>query len=398
MHDGNTGRYKVIRTLALISAGVALLAAQQPCEPSKTATTELGTRSFVQDTFPVSPDSTVYSPDPLLIAVKWIRAQVRMDKPGDGLWRMDVRDQQFRPVDTILPTDFSNQAKFKWTPRIYTPGFFLDIRNAGPQNIPQFAVLQYIVMPKQARSTYYSLKVPANPDWQYTDQLKTDDTDNLDRIRMADAVGLFFSNVPGRGAWSCSGVLVAADLFLTNWHCGGPTGTRDEDMWTPEIQEDAFIDLSWDGDRLSRELRVVGVPNQSKALDFALLRVQALDRVPLPIPATIRLSPPKMNEPVVLIHHPDSDQKAISACNVANVNHAGWLQPGQPTEVTYNCDTEGGSSGAPVFGRGAVVALHHLGFTYGTNCTSDMVNKGIKISEIVSALPESLKNELRIVP
>lgn len=376
----------------------ARLASQDPCEPSKTATTELGTRSFVQDVFPVSADTTVYSPDPLLIAVKWIRAQVRLDKPGDGLWRLDVRDQQFRPIDTILPADFLNQAKFNWTPRIYTPGFFLDIRGADPKHFPQFTVLQYIVMPEQALSTYYSLKDRTKPDWHYTDQLNTDDTDNLDRIRMADAVGLFFSNVPGRGAWSCSGVLVSADLFLTNWHCGGPKDTQDEDMWTPEIQEDAFIDLSWDGDRVSRELRVVDVPSQSKALDYALLRVQSLDRAPLPIPARIRLSAPKANEPVVLIHHPDSDRKAISACNVADVNQHGWLQAGQPTEITYNCDTEGGSSGAPVFSGGAVVALHHLGFTYGTNCTSDMVNKGIKINEIVSALPQSLKNELRIVP
>jgi hypothetical protein len=386
-----------MQVIVLLLAVPARLASEGSCEPSKTATTELGTRSFVQDTFPVAPDSTVYSSAPLLIAVKWIRAQVRLDQPGDGHWRVDVRDQQFRPIDTILPTDFSNLVRFKWTPRIYTPGFFLDIWNA-PQHLPQFTVLQYIVMPEQARSTYYSLKVPATPDWRYTDQLKTDDTDNLNRIRMADAVGLFFSNVPARGAWSCSGVLVAPDLFLTNWHCGGPKDTRDEDMWTPEIQEDAFIDLSWDGDRVSRELRVVGVPSQSKALDYALLRVEALDRVPLPIPATIRLSPPKANEPVVLIHHPDSDRKAISLCNVADVNRAGWLQSGQPTEITYNCDTEGGSSGAPVFGGGAVLALHHLGFTYGTNCTSDMVNKGIKINEIVSALPKSLKDELQMVP
>ena len=397
MHDGNNGRHKVIRAVALSLAAAARLAAQDPCEPSKTATTELGMRSYVQDTFPVSLDTTLYSPDPLLIAVKWLRAQVRMDKPGDGLWRMEVRDQLFRPIDVILPQDFA-QSKYKWTPRIYTPGFFLDVRNTDAQHLPQFGVLQYIVMPAKAQSTYYSLKVQGKPDWRYTDQLRTDDRDNQDRIRMSDAVGLFFSNVPGRGAWSCSGVLVAADLFLTNWHCGGPKDTRDEDMWTPEILQDSFIDLSWDGDMVSRELRVSAVPSQNKTLDYALLRVQPLDRMPLPIPAAIRRSLPAENEPVVLIHHPESDQKAISSCNIADAKHAGWLQPNRQTEVTYNCDTEGGSSGGPVFGRGAVLALHHLGYTFGENCQSDFVNKAVKISEIVAALPEELKSELRIVP
>ena len=81
-----------------------------------------------------------------------------------------------------------------------------------------------------------------------------------------------------------------------------------------------------------------------------------------------------------------------------NLKYPGWLTADKLTEITYNCDTEGGSSGAPVFGKGAVVALHHLGFTFGTNCESDKLNKGIKIGEIVSALPESLKDELRIVP
>jgi len=51
-----------------------------------------------------------------------------------------------------------------------------------------------------------------------------------------------------------------------------------------------------------------------------------------------------------------------------------------------------------VFGKGAILALHHLGYTFGTNCQSDFVNKAVKISEIVAALPEDLKNELRIVP
>ena len=323
MHTRHFAQRKIIQSIIFLLIGPSRLTSQNACDPSKTATTELGTRSFVQDRFPVSPNNTVYSPDPLLIPAKWIRAQIRLDKPGDALWRVDVRDQQFRPIDTILPTDFSSQAKFRWTPRIYTPGLFLDIRAADSHDLPQFTVLQYIVMPDQARSTYYSLKIPATPDWQYTDELKTDVTENLDRVRMADAVGLLFSNIPGRGAWSCSGVLVAADLFLTNWHCGGPMGTQDEDMWTPEIQEDAFIDLSWDGDQVSRELRVVDVPSKSKALDYALLRVKALDHIPMPIPAAIRESPLKENEPVVLIHHPDSDRKAISVCNVAELEIPG---------------------------------------------------------------------------
>jgi hypothetical protein len=377
--------------LFLLLAGASR--AQEACGPSTSAVIELGMHSFVQDTFPKDRNDTVYQAAVPPEEVRWVRTQVRMDKAGDGNWRLDVRDAQFRLIDSLVGPDFS-PGNVRWTPRIYTAGLYLDLRGAQAQGQPAFTILQYITMLNSKQPTYYSYK-KAVPDWKYTDSLNVD-SDNLPRLRMADAAGLFFSNVPGLGGWSCSGVLVAADLFLTNHHCGGPTGTGDEDLWSREIIQDSFVDLSWDGDQVSRELRVIKVEASSKPLDYALLKVEPLDRGPLPEPATIRTNPTERNVAIELVHHPAAAKKAISSCVVAQPDYPGWQNAAIPSEIAYDCDTDEGSSGAPVFAGGELAAMHHLGYSRGPDCKPDHMNKAVKITEIVTSLPDTLRRRLRI--
>lgn len=378
-------------SILVLLAGRAMT--QPVCGPSTSAVIELGSHTFVQDSFPKHPGDTVYAASVPPGKVRWVRAQVRLDRVGTGNWHLDVRDARLRPVDSMSAPDFF-LTPVRWTPRIYSEGLYLDLRSQPAPSQPSFTVLQYIVMPQTVQPTYYSYKKKDAPDWRYTDDLVVD-PDNLRRVRMADTVGLFFSNVPGVGTWTCSGVLVAPGLFLTNYHCGGPSGTPDQDLWSPEIRQDSFIDLSWDGDHVSRELRVVKLERGSRQLDYALLQVEPLDRQPLPDPAPIRMEPPRRNEPIELVHHPAAARKAISSCVVTDASYPGWQNPAVDSEIAYDCDTDEGSSGAPLFIAGKLVALHHLGYSRGPGCTSDGVNKAVKISEIISSLTEPLATRLR---
>jgi hypothetical protein len=92
---------------------------------------------------------------------------------------------------------------------------------------------------------------------------------------------------------------------------------------------------------------------------------------------------------VGVIHHPEAHQKRISLnCPIVDVAVAGWR--GTPDQrFTHQCDTEGGSSGAPVFDvNGDVVGLHHHGFAINPQTCSadDKLNKAVRIDAIVAWL------------
>lgn len=381
-------------------AAIALLLAltgvsqEKPCDPAPAAVVDLGSHNFPSLQFPASPEESLFSGALTGAKVKWVRAQLRLDSAASSPWRVEVRDQQFRPIDVLSDADF-RLSNIRWTQRIYTPGFYLDLRSGAPP-LPSFTVLQYITMPDKPVGTYYSKKKDT-PDWENIDNRQVK-SENLPILRAADTVGFFFSDVPEVGAWSCSGVLVAPGLFLTNWHCGGPPHSRDQDLWSSETLQDSFIDLSWDGDQVSRELRVVKVESKSKSLDYALLRVESLDRRPLPEPAHIRLAPLTAAQDLSIIHHPAAAKKALSTCQVRNLEWPGWVDNTKNTEITYPCDTEDGSSGAPVLAGGAVVALHHLGYSRGAGCASDNLNKAVLLRDIVNALSQNLRSEMTILP
>ena len=91
------------------------------------------------------------------------------------------------------------------------------------------------------------------------------------------------SGSTSQASWCCTGVMIADDLFLTNWHCGAPDESFPADLyWNEDIRGDAVVDLSWDDSKVSdlrrwlpdREYSVGEIVSESPALDFVLLRVR----------------------------------------------------------------------------------------------------------------------------
>ena len=85
----------------------------------------------------------------------------------------------------------------------------------------------------------------------------------------------------------------------------------------------------------------------------------------------------------------------------------GWTSTAPAVDFTHDCDSEGGSSGAPVFdAAGRIVGLHHYGHNVdpATCRDTDAVNKAVRIDQIIDFLKtnrarnNNVVDKLAIVP
>jgi S1-C subfamily serine protease len=96
-----------------------------------------------------------------------------------------------------------------------------------------------------------------------------------------------------------------------------------------------------------------------------------------------------------VIHHPLCKPKkaTVTGCKVDKVKVPGWSMPDgsavADSDFYHTCDTDTGSSGAPVFdATGKVIGLHHLGFGEPQACLANPVrkNRAVRIEAILDDL------------
>lgn len=346
---------------------LALLPLAQVCEAIEPLT-QFG-RRYVLDQ-PLDPARLVHPVSEN--GSRYLRVRLRVDQPSTGSWLLTVRDSGHHPIQTFGPRDFSS-SPVRWTARVAGSETLFSLERSEDSSVA-ITFEGYDAMPDQTPTPFYSIQVAGLEQWR-----PLYDTSDRATRHLGDFVGMLTASEPSAGAtplWTCSGVVVAPDLFLTNWHCGGLSGAK----WRKEVLASMTIDLSWDDDTVSRDYAVVGLAaDPSQELDFALLRIEPLGASGPLRPASLRAAPPVSGEALRLVHHPAALRKQLSVCRAGTVT---------ASRIMHVCDSESGSSGAPLFdAAGSVVALHHHGFDRDSACRpTDKVNKAVRMDAILNAV------------
>jgi V8-like Glu-specific endopeptidase len=194
--------------------------------------------------------------------------------------------------------------------------------------------------------------------------------------------------------WICTGFLVGPDLFMTNHHCiydeFGPLPFQDA-----AILMDYYQEPDVDRTRGGITARVAEVLKADPIKDYALLR---LDKPIgdtygwLELDTTTRVD---ASQSVKLISHPDGRSKEIVRRNTEIADLPAAFTDEFPFMLAYFADSEGGSSGAPVFLREGtgVIAIHHSAWTR-RDTGEPLFNAGSLMSYIVPEIKQYLPDSV----
>ena len=340
-----------------------------------------------------------------------VRLQLAVSTPAGADWKLVLRDPQLRVLAIVESRDFAPGAvRQQWTGRLEAAQVSAEL--LGDVRGARIGFAAGMALPSGAKDVnVYSISGAA-PNWR---DLYEAGTATVQR-QQGESVGMMVSGAvafppsgpPAKATWCCSGAMLTADIYITNWHCGGTDSLPDAAHWTSEICANTVLDLGWDeGNRARRQYACTAVLHRSKTLDYALLRVSPVTG---PGAATGRANPVVISavlpadDSIFIVHHAQCLTKKVSAqgCSIDNRAFPGWTSTSGASEISYTCDTEPGASGAPVFdAAGRMIALHHLGHQKragGPDCPVDAVNKGIGMASILADLAASRPDLLAELP
>lgn len=352
-----------------------------------------------------------------VFAFKWARVSLNADSPPDDYWILSVRDSMGRLLESFGPGSLNGS--LAWTRRLYFDnpdviGLSFELERISAAGSISIHDLVGLPSNTQNMSTYYSRQNKAKDGWKKWPnippiKLSTD----LDWLpKAADNTGLLVVAQDREPAVPCSAIAFPGGILLTNWHCGRyPVGRGDDKRYPidqywkePEVCGSSIVDLSFDGDRMSRESACSELLATSRLLDYALFTTKSIDHHSVIRPVSYaKVS--ATADAIVIVHHPLGDIKSVTyetgtrqPCKILERAHENWVDPAKNTDFTYSCDTEGGSSGAPVFRvDGVLLGMHHLGFQLNGQegpdaAECDNVNKAIWFEYIVEDLRSRLQD------
>ena len=197
-------------------------------------------------------------------------------------------------------------------------------------------------------------------------------------------------NIPGR-YWACTGFLVGPDLFMTNHHClHDDFGllSLDDTLIFMDYYQDIDVDPTLGG----ITARVSGIVKMDKKKDYALLRLdKSIGHTYGWLELDTTTDADDFSQSVKLISHPQNRSKEIVRRNSQIVALAPVARANFPYILLYLADTQGGSSGSPVFLRDGtgVIAIHHSGVS--NQLTGEpLYNVGSLMSHIVPEIQQYL--------
>lgn len=205
--------------------------------------------------------------------------------------------------------------------------------------------------------------------------------------RSADPVAYIRSKAIARllidGTELCTGWRVGPNnRMLTNNHCFDTSkGAQDTEVWFN------YQCVKCGGKAASTPVKVPGgrVLATDRAYDFTLFTVGNFALVRKYGHLTLDTARPARGQELYVPQHPAGEPARIvgslgekaGTCAVRDNAYNGY---GTGSDISYLCDTEGGSSGSPVLSRktNKVVALHHFGGCPNSGVRSDLLYAKLK--------------------
>ncbi len=384
-------RFRSAVLSALLTAALAVPAHAVPCGGNSAERTVFGkwqtVPTSVRDISAARPHLERSAPT----RTRYFRVLVKLQEPGGDRWQLVIRDVNQHVLEVFGPEDFANREVIL-SGRHATNILVFDL-NSGGEEAPLIRLRQEILMPDAVDGiSYYSRQVEGIDNWKAL----FDPTVPFMRRHWGDNVAFVMVGIhEGSAPATCSGIVLPPHYLLTNWHCGPAFNGQNEEIpgafWSPPICERTQLDLSWDDDTISREFGCERVLATSQDLDYALLRIRPLEGSASIGPVSIAASTDTPT--LAMVHHPAAAKKVISGdCAIPDRALPSWLGKVEGATLTHQCDSEGGSSGAPMFDRkGKLVALHHLGFEIDpATGQCDQKNKAIWMKFILEDIERKL--------
>jgi len=172
--------------------------------------------------------------------------------------------------------------------------------------------------------------------------------------------------------------LIGPDLLLTNHHV----------LFADSGRPATAVEIWFGYERTfgGRDKAYISVPGRVDTIagdpvhDWAVIRVDGQVPAGVPVISLSDGSPVREDDRVYIIQHPNGGMKKIGM--IHNV-----VRYVDDDVIRYLTDTEGGSSGSPVFNeRWQVVALHHYWVTDTVDGKTEIRNQGRRIERVVAGL------------
>ena len=226
--------------------------------------------------------------------------------------------------------------------------------------------------------------------WNGNQMQEMDAADLPDIVHAASNPVAWLNFTDGNWARNCTGVLVSEDTILTNEHCIRNQEGCDSLIATFGFQKTAKGKKSFGEEFTCAEYDPAKV---NFTLDATLLKLTGKPGATWGTAILAEADTVTANTPLMIIQHPDGRAKEVSLIDCAVVQTP-IIGRGPQTDFSHTCDTEGGSSGAPVFDTsGALVGLHHFGF----NDTPNSVwteNRAIRLAPLRTWVHDQLATDI----